>query len=525
MDKKCIKRLFCLLLIFIYLTGCSGVQPMTEPEAERQTIVDSATGEEVVIDSGGSISLSMGYPTTLNPLENKDLRVDRVLSLIFQPLFTLDDEMQPKPVLAQEYHLSADGLTMSVTLRDGLTWADGEPITAADIVFSLQTIKNADPASLYKPAMANVESCYQSSTLTAVINYSDPYGGSAYNLCIPLIPKHHYRHGNDFSPLGSGCYKMTDYREKHHMTLTATPASNKGMPYIQTINVMLAPDPEMDMEAFQTGMTDAIVTDLNSLGRMDTNREITATTYSSNQFEFIGFNFNQPVLKNNSFRQGLAYGIPLQDIVTDIYLGNATKSVTPVNPASALSAPAGVEVYEYNKELAQNMLAAAGYDLSKLRLSLLVNNDNNERMKIANIISDALGDLGITVDIEAVDFASYVNRLQKGDFQLYIGGTDLNKRIEPSALLGAGGSLNYGKYSDAHMNELLTACLNSTGDENYKKAVRELQAYCAQELPCIGIAFKASVLLTSSRIKGDKHPSVTGMFDNIEQWYISDDES
>ena len=343
------------------------------------------------------------------------------------------------------------------------------------------------------------------------------------NLCFPLIPRHHYRHGNDFEPLGSGCYKMTEYREKHYMKLAAIPASNKAMPYIQSINVMLSPDPEMDLEAFQTGMTDVFVTDLNTFGNMVINRDITATTYSSNQFEFIGFNFSQPVLKNNSFRQGLAYGIPLQDIVNDIYLGNATKSVTPINPASALSAPAGVEVYEYNPELAQNMLAAAGYDLSKLTLSLLVNNDNNERLKIAGIIAQALKDLGITVNIEAVDFNTYVNRLQKGDFQLYIGGTDLNKRIEPSALLGAGGSINYGKYSDTHMNELLSACLNSPGDENYKKSVRELQSYCAQELPCIGIAFKASVLLTSKRVKGDKHPVITGTFDNIEQWYISEE--
>ena len=170
------------------------------------------------------------------------------------------------------------------------------------------------------------------------------------------------------------------------------------------------------------------------------------------------------------------------------------------------------------------MMAASGYDLSKLTLSILVNNDSTERLRVANIVAGALRDMGITVEIEAVDFGTYFSRLQRGDFQLYIGGTEFTPRIEPSMLLQTGGTINYGKYSDAHMNELLAACKSALGDENYKKSVRELQAYCADELPCIGIAFKSSVLLTSSKIKGDIHPSLTSIFDNEEKWYISEEK-
>ncbi len=523
--KKVFKSIFSLLLILIYTAGCSSTPAPEQEQEEPQKIVDSLTGEEVYIDSGGSIALSMGYPETLNPLENRDLRVDKVLSLIFLPLFTLDDEQQPAPCIAQEYRLAADGSTLSIVLKDDLTWQDGTPITAADVIFSLQTIKNAPSDSIYKPAMANVESCYQSSSHVAVINYSEPYGGCAYNLCFPVIPKHHYRTGtNDMNPLGSGCYRMTDYREKHYMTLEATESSVKGTPYIQRVDVMLAPNAQSDADAFRTGMTDVLSTDLGMIGAMDISREITATTYNSNKFEFIGFNFSQPVLRNNSFRQGLAYGIPLQDIVTDIYLDNAAKSITPINPASALSAPAGIDNYAYNPELAHNMLSAAGYDLSKLTLSLLVNNDSTERLRVANIVADALKDLGITVQIEAVDFNTYLSRLQRGDFQLYIGGTELAPRIEPSALLQTGGAINYGKYSDAHMNELLNNCKSALGDDNYKKSIRELQSYCADELPCIGIAFKSSVLLTSSKIKGDIRPSAVNIFENEEKWYISEEK-
>ena len=524
--KHFFKSAVSMLLILTYTAGCGQTAEPLQPAENQQTIVDSATGEEIYIDSGGSISLSMGWPETLNPLENRDMRVDRVLSLIFPPLFTLNDEMQPTPCIAQEYKLAADGSTMSIVLKDGLTWQDGEPITAADVIFSLKTIKDAPADSIYKSAMANVESCYQSSAHVAVINYSEPYGGCAYNLCFPIIPKHHYRTGtNDMNPLGCGCYRMTDYREKHSMTLEAVNSSVKGTPYIQRVDVMLAPEQASDTDAFQTGMTDVLVTDLSTRGAMDVSRDISSTTFNSNRFEFIGFNFNQPVLRNNSFRQGLAYGIPLQDIVRDIYLGNAAKSITPINPASALSAPAGIDNYNYNPELAHNMLAAAGYDLSKLTLSLLVNNDSGERLRVANIVANALKELGITVEIEAVDYNTYFSRLQRGDFQLYIGGTEFSPRIEPSTLIGTGGMINYGKYSDAHMNKLLDDCKSALGEDNYKKAVRELQSYCAEELPCIGIAFKSSVLLTSTKIKGDIHPSLADIFQNEEKWYISEEKN
>lgn len=518
-SKKGIRPLAFILILI--MTACTSA-PQPQPDNNKTTIVDSETGEEIVIDSGGTIAVSMGMPKTLNPLENCDLREDKVLSLIFRPLFTLGDEQELVPVLAQDYILSADGRTMSIVLKNGLKWSDGEPITAEDVIFSLQTIKNAAPDSIYKPAMANVASCYQSSELVTVINYSEPYGGCAYNLCFPIIPRHHYRKGNDFLPLGSGCYKMTEFNEKRGMKLEAC-ATEKGMPYIGNVNVIFAPDTKSDSEAFQTGLTDVYVTDLSAMGKMDINRPINYVTYNSNRFEFIGFNFDQPVLQNRSFRQGLAYGLPLKDIVTDIYVGNAAKSITPINPASALSAPAGLENYAYNPELAQNMLAASGYDMSKLTLSLLVNNDNTERVRIANIIKDALKDYGITVNVEAVDYDTYLGRLKRGDFQLYIGGTEFTPRVEPSALLSIGGSINYGKYKDMHMNELLSACQGALGDENYKRSVRELQNYCAQQLPCIGIAFKSDVLLTSGRIKGEKKPTMTDIFNNVEQWYISEE--
>ena len=74
------------------------------------------------------------------------------------------------------------------------------------------------------------------------------------------------------------------------------------------------------------------------------------------------------------------------------------------------------------------------------------------------------------------------------------------------------------------MNELLNNCKSALGDDNYKKSIRELQSYCADELPCIGIAFKSSVLLTSSKIKGDIRPSAVNIFENEEKWYISEEK-
>ena len=76
----------------------------------------------------------MGKPETLNPLENTDVSVDKVLRLLFEPLFVQNQNNEIQPNLAESYSVENNGNTVNIKLRSGLKWDDGNPITAEDIV-------------------------------------------------------------------------------------------------------------------------------------------------------------------------------------------------------------------------------------------------------------------------------------------------------------------------------------------------------------------------------------------------------
>ncbi len=518
---KSFKAFILILCLMLILNGCTAATQNTAETSVDETD-DNGLVVEDVVESGGSINLSMRNPSSFNPLINSDVTVDRVLSLIFEPLFVLDENQNVVGNLAESYSLSDDGKKMTITLKNDIMWSDGYSVTARDIAYSMDTIKNAPADSMYKFVMANVADYYSVGTYNFVIEYAEAFGGCEYNLCFPVIPRHYYSGKTDslsVMPLGNGSYKVADYRMVRYLTLVSN-ESARDVPNIKQINVYIIPDKETDMDAFEQGITDVLVTDLGNLGRYESTENISVTVYNGNQFEFLGFNHNLDVFSNVNVRQAIAFALPMDNLIDNIYVGRAVKSLTPVNPTSVLFSDTGIENYEYNPELAQSMLNSSGIDLTQT-FTIMVNEDNTERAEMASLMANYLAQIGMNVTVDRVDFNTYTTRLAADDFQMFIGGVEFKDRVELSSFLSTSGSTNFFNYSDSQMNSLLDNCFYASNSESYKKSINAMQKYFSEQLPCIGIAFKSSVLLTNSKIKGDKQPVLHYPYYNIDKWYIS----
>jgi peptide/nickel transport system substrate-binding protein len=524
-----------ILILAVLLTGCNyrKTDEMADGEYTEATTEDT-TGSETVSTptSGGTINLSMRKPHTLNPLLNEDVTVDGVLKLMFEPLFVLDDEQNITPNLADAYLLGDDGKSVAVSLRSDAKWSDGTAITADDLVFSLDTIKSASAGSVYKSAMTNVSGYYKTSSTTVIIEYSAPFGGCVYNLCFPVIPKHYYNGYNTITsersmkPLGDGMYTFSDYRIVRQMTLKA--GSNfRGTPYIDTVNVIVMNDKETEINAFEQGLIDVLTMDSGEYGSFSSHNSIDVTGFTGNQFEFLGFNFKNSTLSNKNIRQAIAYAIPMDNIIDNIYLGNAVKSITPVHPNSVLNTATNIDTYDYDLNKAKSLVSQTNFTSEQLTFTILVNQENKERCEIAELIAQELNQIGMHVTVYKVTFADYTKLLQNDSFTLFIGGTEFTPRVDLRTMLlssSQSSGMNYFNFSDLQMDNLLNACLNTAGDENYKAAVAQLQKYCAAQLPFVGIGFKSQLLLTDSKLKGDKRPAVNDIYRNIGSWYIPENE-
>ncbi len=528
-------RLTALLLIFVMmLTGCGGQSTVnTEGETtEATTDTETTTAQQAAETptAGGTLKISMRKPQTLNPLLNEDVTVDSVLRLMFEPLFVVDEEQNIVANLADGYLLADDGRSVAISLRSDAQWSDGTQVTADDLIFSLDTIAEAPAGSIYKRAMANVSDYYQTSSTTVVIEYSAPFGGCMYNLCFPLIPEHYYSGYNtvdserSMQPLGNGMYTFVDYRIVRYMNMTASSNCFRGTPYIENINVTVIDDKETEISAFEQGLIDVISVSPEEYGTFNSQNEIEVTPYSSNKFEFLGFNFKNSALSNKNIRQAIAYAVPMDNIIDNIYLGNAVKSLTPVNPNSVLNSDTGIDEYDHDLNMARQLVAQTGLTAQQLTFTILVNEDNSERCEIAELIASELNQIGMNVTVYETTFANYVNMLQNDSFTMFIGGMEFNTGVDLRTMLlssSQSNGSNYFNFSDLQMDNLLNACASASNDEAYKSAVAQVQKYCAAQLPFVGICFKSQLLLTDGRVKGTKGPVINDIYRNIGNWYIA----
>lgn len=524
--------LIFFVIMIAALCGCSedGYSSMSaalSAETTSQAETESKDVGQAAPVSGGTLRLSMRIPKTFNPLLNEDVTVDNVLKLVFEPLFMIDTDFRVVPSLAQSYKLSDDGKVLTLSLKQGLQWQDGTSITADDIVFSLDTIRTS-PNSIYKSALENVSSYSAYDKNTVIINYSQPNGLCMYNLCFPIIPKHYYDKNLsldsdvNLKPLGSGQYKFSSYEIVKQLTLVKC-ANFKGEPYIDNILVLITPDKQTDLNAFEQGITDVIVADVSEWGKFNTSKKIDAVQINTNNYEFLGFNFQKPVFTNINIRKAIAYAIPYDDITGNIYLENAVKALTPVNPASWLYCTEDITSYRYDLTKAREYLNQSG--MSGINISLLVNTENNERSEAAKLISNALNQIGISVNIVEKSYEEYISLLQSGDFDMFLGGALLLPSSDIRSLFfsaSTSNGINYFRYGDSKMDFLLGEAYSAIGEEAYKNAFYEVQRYFAEQMPCIGIGFKNDILLTNHSIMGEKLPTPNNFFNNIGEWYAEE---
>ena len=547
-----INRIICFTLVFLMLfySGCTAAPeeeiPSSEPTAASE--LEQVSNEEISPRTGGNLKLSMRLPKTLNPLLNADATVDNILKLIFEQLAVLDDLQKPQPNLAESFNLASDGMSVDIALRKDVDWSDGTPMTADDFTFSVSTLMKAGDDVIYKSCVKNIRGYSKIDDYTVRIEFNSPDSGWAYDLCFPVIPEHYYSRESDASsaknmePLGNGPYAFVSYTLVQELSLKSNRGYFRGKANIDNITVIITPDSETDLYTFSQGLVDVVSARIAEWGKYRGSSEPNMTEYATTQYEFIGFNFNNIILQDVRIRKALAYATPTEQIMEEIYLRHALKANTAVSPATWLYEPE-TSSYPTDVSRAGSLIKEAGYKeegeglylelggiKKQLELNILVNEENEERIKIADRLKKNLVDLKIACQVEALPFEEYEQRLREGKFDLFIGGFKMSAEQDLTfAFHGAyadrsiEGS-NYFAYRSDEMNMLLEAATNAIGDEALIKAMSDLQKHMSDNLPCISLLFRNTALLTNKKIGGGFQPVVNNMFANIHEWFIIEEK-
>lgn len=529
MKKRILLLLFAFCLCFC---GCG--------KSESQPEDFSAVGGEAVdkLDEN-MLTLSMRIPETLNPLLNREETVDRILKLIYLPLLTFDDAGKANPSVAESWEFGADGKTITLQLNRGILWQNGGKLTADDVVYSFRTIQNAPDGSVYKNVLNYVSDCTKAGEYTVIFTFHENFSSNLNALCFPVIPAGYHNGDNDVKstvnqvPVGNGIYAMHSHKQASELILQASASYHGEKPLVSHIRVKITSGEETDINAFEQGMTDVLVAEATEAGKYVDEGISGMYQYTSNNYDFIGFNFKKELFQDKSLRQAVAYALPKENLMESVYLNYGVITNTPINPKSWLYEE-NVALYDYNPSMAATFLKNSGWTdtdrngrLEKksedgqtklLKATILVNKENAARRQIASKLKEELTAIGFDITIDQQNFAAYQEKFINGQYDMVIGGWNCSSITDLTPFFGTAGSLNYIGYTSEEVDQLLAAARTAIGEGQTLLAYSSLQKKLAEELPYISIAYRNKAVFASKNVGGEIAPTEFDVFRTIGKW-------
>ena len=523
---------FLLFVLCLSFYGCGNKDTVQDD----LPVVD---GEIVDVMDENMLTLSMRIPETLNPLLNREETVDRILKLIYLPLLEFDEQGKAYPALAETWEIGPDGKTITLQLNQNILWQNGGKMTAEDVVYSFRTIQNAPEGSVYKNVLNYVAECTKTGEYTVVFTFHESFSGNLSVLHFPVIAAGYHGGNHDpkadvnQTPVGNGPYALYSKKQASELILQYSENYHGEKPNIPYIRVKITAGEDTDINSFEQGMTDVLVTAATEAGRYVDEGISGMFQYTSNQYDFIGFNFHRELFQDKALRQAVAYALPKENMMDNVYLNYAVMTNTPLNPKNWMYEE-NVALYDYNPSMASTFLKNSGWldedgngklerksengQTKHLKATILVNKENTARRQIAAKLKEELTAVGFDITIDQQDFASYQQKFIDGKYDMIIGGWDCSEVTDLTQFFGTAGTLNYIGYTNEEVDRLLAAARNAVGEGPTLLAYSSLQKKLAEELPYISIAYRNEAVFTSKNVGGEIAPTEFNVFRGIEKW-------
>ena len=512
------KKLLLLALaltLCLALTACWEVEPADDAEDFWTYETEPETPEPEPAAKPAVLTLPYLSSQTLDPVACSDGAQQVVGSLIYEGLFALDERFEPQAVLCSSYTRSANGLTYTFTLRDGVTFSDGAAFTASDV---LATYRRAQASERYAARFANVAAMRVSrGAFIVTLKQADSALPALFD--IPVV-----KSGTEKNavPLGTGPYLFLADADGPCLVRNDN-WWHGGETGPERISLASAKDADTAVYLFSAENAHLLTADFlsetaaASLGGVDTADALTTTML------FLGCNVKTPALKDSAFRAALGAALDRDAVATTLLAGHAVAAQFPLPPVSPLYPRDAETAYESSAyETALNALlppAAEGAEPalpSPVELTLLANAENDFKVAIAEHLAQQLTASYVTVTPLVLPWADYLAALEHGEFDLWLGEVRLTADWDVTSLVGSGGALNYGGYADAATDAALKAFL---ADEKEATAAA-LCARLAEETPILPLVFKSVSVLTPEGMIGGVSPTMTQPLRGLAQWTI-----
>ena len=394
------------ICLVIALTGCSP--------GDRVDLGD--------VSSGNLIAAIAGEPDQLDPHKTSAYFSFEVLENVFDTLVEPDENLEMRPALAASWDITPDQLTWTFHLRNGVTFHDGSPLTADDVVYSYrriidQKLANADKLS----AVTNVVAADPS---TVGITVKQPTPNLLTNLGgfkgMAIVQRRNVESGQIGShPIGTGPFVFQSQKSGDSIVLKANPGYWGGPPRVSGVTFRFIPEPSTALSALQAGeidWTDSIPA--QRVAQLKDDDSVRLAVTPSNDYWYLALNEARKPWNDVRVRQAIAYAIDRDAIVQATSYGTATANQLAIPNGNPWYTP--YHRYRRDIEQARRLLQQAG--AAPQKLDMLVTSQYPQTVTAAQIVADNLAPLAITVNIRTVDFATWLDEQNSGNFDMLMMG-------------------------------------------------------------------------------------------------------
>jgi len=323
-----------------------------------------------------------------------------------------------RPALAESWTVSPDQLAWTFHLRRGVTFHDGSPFTADDVVYSYRRIIDEKLANADK--LSAVSGITASDKSTVIITLKQPTPNLLTNLGgfkgLAIVQRRNVESGEIAThPVGTGPFAFQSQKSGDSITLEANPTYWAGAPKVSGVTFRFISEPSTALSALQAGeidWTDSIPA--QRVAQLKDDDSITLATTPSNDYWYLALNEARAPWHDVRVRQAIAYAIDRDAIVQATSYGTAVANQLAIPKGNPWYTP--YDTYRHDIERAKGLLRDAG--AAPKTLDMLVTTEYPETVTAAQIIADNLAPLGITVNIRTVDFATWLDEQNNGHFDM-----------------------------------------------------------------------------------------------------------
>lgn len=454
----------------------------------------------------------------IRPFEPVERDMLPIYNLVYESLIKIDDDYLPQGCLAESWEVSSDGKYWTFHLREDVTFSDGTPLTADDVVASANYIldrakdENISDHGFYCNLKYFISSISAKDEHTVSVKAARRYYGVLFAMTFPVVPASMVQTDN---PPGTGPYVIGEFRAGQQMWLTTNTRWWQTQPQVKDISFVFHDTSSAVVESYEFARVDAAFTRSLASAQYKTGTSSISMPYRTNQLECLLMNNSSSEL-TPEVRKAIRFLIDRSKIIANVYSGMAKETNFPFYPGTWMYNSSLDQYFIRDVDEARRLLEEAGWEDSdengildrvnskgelrnlSLRFYYYEEPDNDVRAEAVNLIVEALAEVGIACRVEPMTMSNLKAKLEAGSYDLALVSFAMDVCPDPGFMLMSSNvrAGNYSRYRSERMDNFCESLRTQVTQEGFRQKLMDIQNLFYQDCPFVCLYWRTGNVIS-----------------------------